>query len=52
MSLKHHEIEAIVEEIVDYITDEIQTHFSKEADINYALDFLLSKVEKLDVDDF
>jgi len=51
MKLNHNEIESTVEDILDYIADEFQTHFSKESEIEYAIEFLINKLEKLDIED-
>ena len=52
MNIKIHEIESIVENILDHIKDEFGTHLSKESEFIYALEFLQSKIEDLDIEDF
>ena len=52
MSIKKNELEAIVEDIIDGIKDEFQTHFDSDTELAYALQYLQTKVEEMDVEDF
>ena len=53
MSAKKHEIESIIEQIVESIIFEaFDDNFSSEDDISYALAVLKNKVDSLDVEDF
>jgi ribosomal protein S17E len=51
MSIKRNEIEAIVETLIEDIKDELQTQFEKEIELNYAIQFLQSKMEEFDIED-
>ena len=52
MSIKKNELEAIVEDVIDGIKDEFQTHFESENELAYALQYLQTQIENLDVEDF
>jgi hypothetical protein len=53
MSAKKHEIEAIIENIVESIIFEaFDNNFSSETEVEYALSVLKNKIENLDLEDF
>ena len=51
MKLNHNEIDIIIEDILEYIKDEFQSNFTKESEIDYAIECLINKIEKLDIED-
>jgi hypothetical protein len=51
--LKKHEIEAIIESAVDdIISSTFQTEFTDFEDVEYAVEFLKTKINELEADDF
>jgi hypothetical protein len=53
MSLKKHEIEALVEHAMDDLISEVfENQFSKIEDLEYAIEYLKSKINDLEADDF
>jgi hypothetical protein len=53
MSLKKHEIEALIEHATDDIVSQVfENQFSKIEDIEFALEFLKSKINELEIEDF
>jgi hypothetical protein len=50
---KHHEMEAIVEDLIDNaILENFSNNFSSKKDCEVALEILISKLEELDSDKF
>jgi hypothetical protein len=53
MSIKRHEIEGIIEQVVESVIFEaFDSNFNSEEEISYALAVLKNKVDSLDVEDF
>jgi hypothetical protein len=53
MSIKRHEIEGIIEQVVESVIFEaFDSNFNSEEEISYALAVLKNKVDNLDVEDF
>jgi hypothetical protein len=53
MSSKRHEIEAIIEEVIEsIILDTFESNFTNLSEIEYALTVLKDRVQSLEVEDF
>ena len=53
MSLKKNEIESLIENAIDAIISEVfENQFAKIEDVEYAVDYLKSKINDIEAEDF